>query len=67
MFEANSELTVFQLLEDACLSLMEVRSSRSHDQPHRNLYCRMMWSECMCVCVRVCLCVFSTVCVCVSL
>ena len=59
MFEANSELTVFQLLEDACLSLMEVRSSRSHDQPHRNLYCRMMWSECVCVCVCACVCVCS--------
>lgn len=50
MFEANSELTVFQLLEDACLSLMEVRSSRSHDQPHRNLYCRMMWISVACKC-----------------
>ena len=48
MFDSkDSTLTVFQLLEMACIEMMKLSFAlKGQEGSHRHVYYRMLWSEC---------------------
>jgi len=49
MFSSVEELTVFKLLELACVELMKLsfqyKSQEGAQTSHRSVYCRMLWGK----------------------